>query len=335
MKNIFLMLLWLVPTAFARFPEEKTDRISRIAFGSCNRQDADQSYWSGIAAQKPDLWVWLGDCVYNDTEDMAVMTNKYGIMRDAAGYREFRHNHSITGTWDDHDYGKNDGDRSYGPKALSQQHFLDFIDEPVDSARRQTEGVYGVQGFGPPGNRVRLILLDDRYYAEGPGPESDLLGSNQWAFLEQSLATNAAEFVIIASGIQMLAQDHRFERWSKYPRSHKRLLDTITASGVSGVVLISGDRHLHEIAMQNDDLTPYPLFEVTSSGLTHAGSNNLNEKNRFRIGPMLTQRGFGMIEINWDAQPRTVSLQLRHITGECFHEISIPASLLESHKHLH
>ncbi len=41
--------------------------FSRIAFGSCNQHDGDQSMWSHIAATKPDAFVFLGDVVYADT----------------------------------------------------------------------------------------------------------------------------------------------------------------------------------------------------------------------------------------------------------------------------
>ena len=50
--------------------------IQTIAFGSCNKQDMDQSFWPIIAAQNPDLWVWLGDNIYADTEDMGLMAAK-------------------------------------------------------------------------------------------------------------------------------------------------------------------------------------------------------------------------------------------------------------------
>ncbi len=41
---------------------------------------------------------------------------------------------------------------------------LDFFEVPADDIRRQREGVYWSQVFGPAGKRVQVILLDTRYF---------------------------------------------------------------------------------------------------------------------------------------------------------------------------
>ena len=46
----------------------------------------------------------------------------------------------MIGIWDDHDYGVNDGGKSFKYRLQSQKLFLDFLDEPIDSVRRQREG---------------------------------------------------------------------------------------------------------------------------------------------------------------------------------------------------
>lgn len=45
----------------------------------------------------------------------------------------------VIGIWDDHDFGINDGHKGYFNRVESQQIFLDFINEPVDSPRRKQE----------------------------------------------------------------------------------------------------------------------------------------------------------------------------------------------------
>jgi len=82
---------------------------------------------------------------------------------------------------DDHDYGKNNMGKEYVNKKPSQEMFLDFIDEPAESVRRQREGVllasstidlilifqlYASYAFGPASKRVHIILLDVRYFRE-------------------------------------------------------------------------------------------------------------------------------------------------------------------------
>jgi alkaline phosphatase D len=109
-----------------------------IAFGSCNREDRPQPLWSVIARQKPDVFVWLGDDVYGDTDDMSVMRAKYEKQLANPLYRAFRTEVPIIGTWDDHDYGLNDGGREFRARAASQQAHLDFLGEPAHSPRRLT-----------------------------------------------------------------------------------------------------------------------------------------------------------------------------------------------------
>ena len=51
--------------------------LSRIAFGSCAWQDKPQPIWDAVVGVKPDIYLSLGDNIYGDTEDMAVMKKKY------------------------------------------------------------------------------------------------------------------------------------------------------------------------------------------------------------------------------------------------------------------
>ena len=84
-------------------------KITTIAFGSCNRQDLPQDIWNQIALNKPDLWIWTGDNIYGDSEDMSILKGKYLKQKKGSAYQNFRKKTLITGIWDDHDYGVNDG----------------------------------------------------------------------------------------------------------------------------------------------------------------------------------------------------------------------------------
>ena len=39
-------------------------------------------------------------------------------------------NTKVVGVWDDHDYGLNDGDKTFTKRDLVRDVFLDFVDEP-------------------------------------------------------------------------------------------------------------------------------------------------------------------------------------------------------------
>jgi alkaline phosphatase D len=80
--------------------------ISRIAFGSCAGQDMEQPIWEAVHETNPELWIWAGDNIYGDTEDMELFAEKWQMLLDKPGYEELRQRGiPILGTWDDHDYG--------------------------------------------------------------------------------------------------------------------------------------------------------------------------------------------------------------------------------------
>lgn len=72
---------------------------------------------------------------------------QYNQQRQEPGYRKVMETSKICGTWDDHDYGMNDGDRRYPYRDMSQELLLDFLDEPLESPRRRQAGVYAAHTF--------------------------------------------------------------------------------------------------------------------------------------------------------------------------------------------
>jgi len=125
--------------------------LSRIAFGSCAKQDQPQPIWESVVAMKPQLFLFIGDNIYGDTEDMAVLKQKWDLLGAQPGYQKLKQTCPVLATWDDHDYGANDAGADYAKKRESQQLFQDFFDVPKDSPRRKQEGVYHAEVFGPPG----------------------------------------------------------------------------------------------------------------------------------------------------------------------------------------
>src|SRR6185503_6517785 len=80
----------------------------RLAFGSCSDLKRPARLWDAIAKTEPAVWMWLGDNVYADTDDMQVMAALYRELHEFPGYAALRAHARVIGTWDDHDYGHND-----------------------------------------------------------------------------------------------------------------------------------------------------------------------------------------------------------------------------------
>jgi len=297
------LLIPLAVLVFLSAPVLAGDGVWRLAFGSCSRADRPQPFWDAVRALRPEVWCWAGDNIYADTTDMERMRALYAEQKAVPGYAALVSEATtvVVGTWDDHDFGKNDAGREYPMRRESQGALLDFLGEPADSPRRAQEGVYGARTFGEAPRQVKVILLDTRYHRDPIGSNGTILGEPQWAWLERELTGSKAALHLVVSSIQVLAEEHRFEKWSNFPAERQRLLERIASTGVRGVVFLSGDRHHSEIArLDPGEGNPvrYPLFDVTSSSLTHP-RKPAGEPNRFRVAGPLHERNFGLVEVEW------------------------------------
>jgi alkaline phosphatase D len=318
--------------------------LSRIGFGSCALQDRPQPIWEAVREAELDLFLLVGDNIYGDTEDMSVLRAKYDQFAAVPGFAALRQEVPVMGTWDDHDYGKNDAGEEYPMKRQSQQIMLDFFGVAKDDPRRQREGVYHAQTFGPEDQRVQVILLDTRYhrsrlistdrpgrspYAPNTDPDATMLGAEQWSWLEAQLR-QPAEVRLLISSIQVIAEDHASEKWMNLPHERQRLYELIRDTGASGVIILSGDRHFAELSQMDAGIS-YPLFDLTSSGLTQAAEAwRRLLPNRHRVAGMSWGQNFGVIDIDWDNDDPLISLQIRDMNGELRVNEKVPLSVLRS-----
>jgi len=327
--------------------------ITRIAFGSCFDQNMPtlslspfgprHDIWDTIVEAGPDLMLLLGDNIYAKTEDMAVMRREYAKLAADAGFRRLRRSVPILATWDDNDYGKSDGGAEYPRKRESQSIFLEFFNEPKDSPRWTRAGVYDAKVVGPPGRRVQIILLDTRYFRgplvwrphdqpappDRPGPyvpttdtSATMLGETQWRWLAEQLRV-PADLRIIASSIEVVAEDHGYEKWANFPHERARLFKLIGETKVGGVLIISGDRHSAELS-RIDAGVGYPLYDLTSSSLNKPRLWAI-EANQHRVGEMYFGANFGMVSIDWDRPDPLIRLQIHGTDGKTVfeHEVSL------------
>ncbi len=307
------------------------NRVSTIAFGSCAEEYEQQPILQMVADRNPDLFIYLGDNVYGDTEDMQVLENKYAELSQKEEFKNLALNSYILSTWDDHDYGENDAGKYYPQKEASKEVFLDFFREPKSSERRMREGIYDARIFnGDDNKKVQIILLDTRtfrddlirndgmsgcknIYCPNPSPDSTLLGEAQWTWLESQLQEDA-DIRIIASSIQFSHQYNGRESWTTMPREQEKFIGLLQTHQVNAVFFISGDLHLGEISKMEVD-GAYPLYDITSSGITK-NRIGYDEQNSRRIGNLEEANNYGWIEIDWDANPIQVTGSIININGD-------------------
>lgn len=311
------------PTRESKETEEMylTPQSMRIAFGSCSRQDKEQVLWPEVLNQQPNLWIWGGDNIYGDTHDMDLMAEKYALQKSHPHYQKMISSFPIIGIWDDHDYGINDGGKHYPMREESKVLMLEFLDVPKDHPAWSREGGYQSYTFGAADSLVKVILLDTRYfrdtlyrtetrpYAYLPNLEGDILGEAQWQWLEEELTDSPAKFHVIMTTIQLLSEEHRFEKWANYPKAHQRMFDLLKKTQPKNAFFLSGDRHISEVSRKQVTGLPYPLYDITSSGLTHTWGEKREEPNQYRQGELVIELSYGLLDLDFGKEEVIVQLK--------------------------
>jgi alkaline phosphatase D len=317
----------------------------RIAFGSCADQNKPQPIWAAIESLRPDLFIFLGDNIYGDTVDMQHLAEQYRKLAQQPGFRNLCARTPVLAMWDDHDYGENDAGADYPCKEESRRIFCDFWNVSANSPRRRRAGVYDSVVFAARGRQLQIVLPDLRYNrtplrprtdartAMSPGPyvpQTDagatILGAEQWRWLEAELA-RPVDLRILASSLQVVAEYHGWEAWANFPAERARLLDAIRAGRAERMICLSGDMHYGELSKLATGL-PYPLYDLTSSGLTETWEEPT--PNIHRVGRSFAQANFGVIDLDWRADDVGIVLQVRDETGTVLIEASSSAAALVS-----
>lgn len=307
------------------------DRASgRIAFGSCALQDKPMPVWSAVVDRDPDVFLFLGDNVYADTGAYKLMPSPrnyevaYERLKKNPDFNKFlvasrAREIDVFATWDDHDYGLNDGGEEHAERLEAKKAFIDFF-SPLGLAETSLDepGIHNASVIELADLKVQVVMLDTRSFrspfikSKNPDscerggwvfssdPDATILGEDQWVWLAEQLL-QPADLRLIVSSIQVLPTEQCFEKWANFPAERERLLRVIAESQAQGVVLLSGDRHSSEISVINRQDIAYPLYEITSSGLNNALRGRFNvadEPNKFRaLDANVSDNSFGEIEI--------------------------------------
>lgn len=318
-----MRLLLIINIFFVQFAFSQEKEIFKIAFGSCSYQDHPLPIFNNIVEHQPDLFIFLGDNIYGDTDNMDTLRAKYNRLYNKSSFQNLKQSTDIIATWDDHDYGWNDAGKYYKYKEESKDIFLSFFEEPKDSERREHEGIYHSYTYEKNGKTIQIIMLDVRtfrddlkwyngefdhdrryfyempYAPHNPSSKSTFLGDEQWKWLEGELR-KPADVRIIGSGTQFGIEFNGYEAWANFPHEQQRFLDLIKATKANGVLFISGDVHYAEISkLTSNDV--YPIYDITSSGLSSTWHFATPNSNRIE-GPVM-ENHFGVLSI--DCTPET------------------------------
>ena len=305
----------------------------KIAFGSCGHQDNPLSIFDEIVNASPDVFVFLGDNIYGDTKNALLLQKKYAQLAAKTSFQHLKKTTRILATWDDHDYGKNDSGKEFIRKKRFKRIFLDFFEEPKESIRRSQQGIYTSYTYEVNHKIIQLILLDTRTfrdkllkynkvnsidttfkyqldYLPHVDTSKSFLGEQQWSWLKTTLQKKA-DYRIICSSTQFGISYNGYEAWANFPHEQLKMLRLIEETNANGVVFISGDVHYAEISTLST-LSLYPIYDITSSGLTQTWHFATPNKNRIE-GPFM-DNNYGILNI--DTMNDVLKVEIQNSDGQ-------------------
>lgn len=314
---------------------DATRALSRIAIGSCLRQNRPAPIFDDVLAVKPDLLLMIGDNVYGDFkgDDSGPLKSAYITLAKHADFNKARASLPVLPIWDDHDYGVNDGGVEFKHKAVAGGLFHQFWGTTPE--RSLEDGIYYSRIYGTAGQRVQIIMLDTRSFRSplrlkapdsqlfgkfdpDPDPAKTVLGERQWAWLAAELQ-KPAEVRLIASSIQALAEGHGWERWGNLPRERQRFIDLLAKTSTGALIVLSGDRHSG--AFYATTAAGREIVELTASSFNAPPPPNKDARVPPLASDIYSKENFGLAEIDWGK--KTVLLSLRGLNGEKFAERAV------------
>ena len=286
-----------------------------------------------MAAQNPDLTLWLGDNLYYREVDYSSregMEYRWAYERKQPYVQKLLRTGSHAAIWDDHDYGPNDANASFVLKAdaldLQKRYWANPGYGLPDAAGAFTTFSYGDADF---------FMLDNRWYRDDDklnDKQRVMYGERQMRWLKNALLASTARFKLIAGGSQSLHKGARGDTWVDYPHERDDFLTFLAESKVSGVMFLSGDVHRTELT-KIERPGQYPLHDLTCSPMTSGVYQDEKIKVRDNLVPgtvVLGERNFCHIRVQGTRAERRMVLSSINADGKTQWTHTITAAELGS-----
>lgn len=283
---------------------------------------SEYEIFTSINEKKPDLMIWLGDNTYLREPDWYTKTGVYHRYTHTRSLPELQpllartHHYA---TWDDHDYGPNNSDRTWVRKELAAEAFSLFWGNLTSGLPRADGGYRGITSMFRY-NDVDFFLMDNRSFRnpndmkEG---EKTVLGKEQLEWLIESLVFSDASYKMVCIGGQVLNTHQGGETYANLaPKERTYLLKRIEEEGIKNVVFLTGDRHhteLSSITLGNGE----EVYDITISSLTAGTGRIRDEDNQLRVdGTLEVQHNFGILAFTGSYKERKLNISVYDTDGE-------------------
>lgn len=231
--------------SFTTANASRTGHSVTVGFVSCVDIEPN-GMWNDMQQLGVDTLYLMGDTPYIDKTELEFVRGRHRSLLQLPDLAALARHISVVGTWDDHDFGLNNGNgrNVMQGKPNTRQAFVEY--RAHNQYGSGTEGVYHKVDLG----MIEVFLLDPRYFSQTePSPvdpsQPTCFGAQQWAWLLKNLRASKAPFKVLAMGAiwqdkKNSETDDMFTYW--YERD--ALLDIVKREQISGVVLLGGDIHV-------------------------------------------------------------------------------------------
>lgn len=256
-----------------------------------------------------DFMVWLGDNVYywfGQWNNKRKMHKVNLTARLNPKINDFLTSCPQYAIWDDHDFGPNNSGATYEGKYRSLEVFKNYWANPyygLDTAA----GIFSHFSHGD----ADFFMLDGRFYAEN---NKTLWGKAQTDWLKEKLKASTANFKFILSGTQIVS-DGLGEDLGDYDTTRQEFYNFLEAENISGVIIISGDRHYGEL-MKLERPDSYPIYELTTSPLTSFVNPAFAKVSATRQERVIVEPNFGKVHLFGSGANRKCRLELYDALGK-------------------
>ncbi len=294
-----------------------------------------------MAASGADFMIWGGDNWYLREADFSSESGiwyRYSHDRATPELQKLYAAMHHYATWDDHDYGSNDANKSFELKDVSLAAFKAYWGN-ASWGEADNPGVYGKFFWGDAG----FFLMDNRWYRDddlldaATNPGKTQYGARQKDWLKQSLILAQkephAKFKFIVTGGQVITDfGGSSETFAYYTREREELLKFITDQKITGVIFLTGDVHFTELAKQKIGASQW-VYELTSSPMA-AGVSGYAETERkqdpHRVdGTFVVDQNYCTIALGGPKAARIVTIACFDKTGAKRWERSIAEAELK------
>lgn len=212
----------------------------------------------GVAAQAPELFLFVGDTIYADSpRDQAVTTlagyrAKHRENRDDPYLQRLLAQTAVAAIWDDHEVA-NDFDGTHFAVADGRTALREYW--PMRTAEPTI--LYRRLSWGPAAD---ILILDTRQYRSPntapDGPGKTMLGRRQKEWLKAELVASRAPFKFVVSSIPFLGP-FGADKWNGFATERDELKRFFHQERIGGPVFLSADLHLAMDLADRDGLRDF------------------------------------------------------------------------------